>query len=135
MTGLLEPIRRRKLCYLLQLHYLRRQRLNKLLYHGRHHDVKSNSPDTQVPPAGPIPAVPTTIIENDATPTRWKGLIRADTRIEFDINFDKLTGRYRLRPRTKRNVDGALISWIFKHGKELEKDEGSQCSQWVGWGG
>jgi hypothetical protein len=49
--------------------------------------------------------------------------IAARERVEFDIDFQLLRsfGTYRLRPKTKRSVGGSRVSWIFKHGAEVEK--------------
>jgi hypothetical protein len=48
-------------------------------------------------------------------------LIAAKDRLTFDANLSRLHGQYRERQRTKRNTGNARISWIFKHGMELEQ--------------
>jgi len=65
---------------------------------------------------------PDTLAE-EATPTPKNDQIRAQDRVDFEVNWDQFSafGRYQLRLRTKRNIGKSWISWIFKHGAEVEE--------------
>ncbi|KAK5715779.1 hypothetical protein LTS12_027786, partial [Elasticomyces elasticus] len=59
----------------------------------------------------------------EVTPTPQPEQIRAHDRLEFEVNWDQFSAfsRYQPRLRTKRNVGKSWISWIFKHGIEVEE--------------
>ena len=83
-------------------------------------------PSDSRPPLSDSPAIetpePTDVSPGPALASD-EATILARERARFQIDWSKLGGTYRLRRRNKRTLGENRISWIFKHGAELEKYE------------
>jgi hypothetical protein len=79
---------------------------------------------TQQPPERETESTPSSddLPEEKETLVARRYSIPAKERLLFEPNWQLLQGgKYRHRPRTKRSTGDSRISWIFKHGAEVEK--------------
>jgi len=91
--------------------------------------IQSSSPE-QSTHAPSLDERPRSTSPTVAKRRRLREEIFASRRTEFEVNLALLDGEYKHRLRGKRAVANARISWIYLHGRELEKRKGTKWNKY-----